>query len=709
MPRPPLSLRARVVVVCLVAVTVATGAVASVTVVQSARAGAVAHEESEAFIRERAAASAEALFGTVNAVGSKTSGEVQTALRVASDQLQRRGGTGPGDDTVSWDAVDQLTKEATPVELPQVLLGGTWLEPERSTEVRVPLLDDVADLTGATVTLFQRMNDEGDMLRVATTVRTVDGDRAIGTYIPATGPDGTPNAVVASLLAGDTYLGNAFVVNAWFESAYQPLLDESGEVTGALYVGIQQQAVPELAEAVTAAALGEAGRTFVVGTAGTRAGVYDVAADPALVGTSAVEAELDADGAPWLTGVLAEAVELEPGATGTRTLTLAPLEDGGAPRVVTAGFAYYQPWDWALVSVVAHDDFAATAERLDAVERQTFVAIAVAALVAVLVAVGVGARLARRATAPVAAAARAVAEIARGGDGDGGLTGASEALAVAARGTADSARTVSSSAAEVRSDAESTAAALEELTTANVEISRTREPLAEVVERLSGDVEQVRRAAVEVSAIADQAGTAAGATTAVVARLDEAGEQVAASVGAIIGIAAQTKLLALNAGIEAARAGEAGRGFAVVATDVKQLADQSDTVSQQVRASVEAMRTETDQAKAAMAQIVTTVARIRELQELVARATQHQAEGTHELVRSQSHVDAALAEQSTAMAHVAEAAARIARASDRIAAEVDAVAERAARTTSVSDDVARAARAMTTTSDDLATIVDGRR
>ncbi len=101
----------------------------------------------------------------------------------------------------------------------------------------------------------------------------------------------------------------------------------------------------------------------------------------------------------------------------------------------------------------------------------------------------------------------------------------------------------------------------------------------------------------------------------------EANEQVVASVKVLISdakaveeitkqiftISKQTNLLALNASIESARAGEAGRGFAVLAEEIRELADETRTLTESIQNIVAELQANADAAKDTVDNVMTAV------------------------------------------------------------------------------------------------------
>src|ERR1700722_11245838 len=158
--------------------------------------------------------------------------------------------------------------------------------------------------------------------------------------------------------------------------------------------------------------------------------------------------------------------------------------------------------------------------------------------------------------------------------------------------------------------------------------------VASAAEELSASISEIGRKVGESAAVASTAVKEAETTRATMRGLADAATKIGDVLKMIQAGAGQTNLLALNATIEAARAGEAGKGFAVVATEVKSLAAQTATATEDISAQIKSIQDATHDAVAAIEHIGTTITRINEIATAVASAVEQQDATTREMAQN---------------------------------------------------------------------------
>ena len=134
-----------------------------------------------------------------------------------------------------------------------------------------------------------------------------------------------------------------------------------------------------------------------------------------------------------------------------------------------------------------------------------------------------------------------------------------------------------------------------------------REQFGGLVENVAAAAHQLSQSINEISGMMVRSQDTASNAVQRVAAADESTQRLNAAalamgrvVGLINNIAGQINLLSLNATIEAARAGEAGRGFAVVANEVKHLAEQAKTATDEIAREIAGIRSVSDEVVAAL-------------------------------------------------------------------------------------------------------------
>lgn len=129
----------------------------------------------------------------------------------------------------------------------------------------------------------------------------------------------------------------------------------------------------------------------------------------------------------------------------------------------------------------------------------------------------------------------------------------------------------------------------------------------EISSSVAGAATELEASAAQASTAVRAAASEVGAARATVEQLETTSAQIQDTVELVQRVAAQTRMLALNARIESARAAEGGEGFAVVAGEVETLAEETARTVGRI----------TDQVDAARSATAATAAAITRFHELV--------------------------------------------------------------------------------------------
>ena len=221
---------------------------------------------------------------------------------------------------------------------------------------------------------------------------------------------------------------------------------------------------------------------------------------------------------------------------------------------------------------------------------------------------------------------------------------------------ASAAEELTATSQQMSSNSEETSAQANVVAAASEQVSKNIATVAASAEEMSASVHEIAKNANEATKVANDAVRVAGETNSTIAKLGVSSEEIGQVIKVITGIAQQTNLLALNATIEAARAGEAGKGFAVVANEVKELAKQTATATEDIGHKIEAIQNDTKGAISAITQISQVISRINDISNTIASAVEEQSATTNEIARNASEAARGSTEISRNISNVSIAA-----------------------------------------------------
>lgn len=250
------------------------------------------------------------------------------------------------------------------------------------------------------------------------------------------------------------------------------------------------------------------------------------------------------------------------------------------------------------------------------------------------------------------------------------LSNISENMNVAVTDTNQRTNSVATSIEEMNVNMNNSAAGIEQTSTNLNSIASASTQMNATINEISKNTEKAK----------DITDSAVGLTKKVSGNINNLGDS-AKAIGdvteTISNISSQTNLLALNATIEAARAGAAGKGFAVVAGEIKDLAHQTATATEDIKNRIlgiqEAVNLSIDDIKS----VSDVVTQVNQIVNSIAAAIEEQSITTRDISNNINEASTGVSETSRLVSESASVTTDIASNISRVAESTNDVSDQA--------------------------------